>query len=75
MDYYYLWDDIQGFTAGQVERMRYAIAHSPTIPHEGYSTRSVEKVKFEPNPDIEIHTSVCPPLCTHHNHHHATLRQ
>ncbi len=75
MDYYYFWDDIQGFTAGQVERMRYAIAHSPTIPHEGYSTRSVKKVKFEPNPDIEIHTSVCPPLCTHHNHHHATLRQ
>lgn len=75
MDYYYLWDDIQGFTAGQVERMRFAIAHSPTMPHEGYSTRSAgEEVEFAPNPDIEIHTSVCPPLCKHHDHSHGAMK-
>lgn len=75
MDYYYFWDDIQGFTAGQVERMRFAIAHSPTMPHEGYTTRGeVESPAFNPNPDIEVHTSVCPPLCKHHHHDHKSLK-
>lgn len=75
MDYYYLRDEIQGFTAGQIERMRYAIVHSPTMPHEGFSTRSDdEQAAFEPNPDIEIHTSVCPPHCKHHNHRHEAFQ-
>lgn len=56
MDYYYRAPDVAGFTPGQVERMRFGIAHSPTLPNNDIYTRSDVDTSF--NPDFSIETKI-----------------
>ncbi len=56
MDYFYRAPDVAGFTPGQVERMRFGIAHSPTLPNNDIYTRSDVDTRF--NPDFSIETKI-----------------
>lgn len=53
MDYFYRAPDVAGFTPGQVERMRFGIAHSPTLPNNDIYTRSDVDTTFDPDFSIE----------------------
>lgn len=54
MDYYYMEMDEHGFTPGQIERMRYALAHAPDLPHDGFFTRADDNDAFDPDYSIPV---------------------
>ncbi len=54
MDYSQRMPDVPGFTPGQIARMRYAIAHSPTIPHDLVATRGCKPAEGEIDYSIEV---------------------
>lgn len=53
MDYYHYVTEMKSFTPLQTQRMRYAVAHSPMIPHDDTYTRALVELPFDPHPEIE----------------------
>lgn len=53
MDYYFFATEMTSLTTLQTQRIRYAIAHSPVLPHDEADTRALVDLPFDPHPEIE----------------------